>query len=395
MGIVEEILKRSSGLTQLKAGDIIEVKPDLVMSHDGDNIYNVNIFYDYLKCKKVIDREKIITGLDHNVPAESVETADVHNTLRRFAEQHNLTFYDHEGILHQIMIEKHVKPYQLIFAADSHACTYGAIGALGIPIGATDNAYIWATGNSWINVPEILTVKIDGKLPNSVSAKDVALYIIKRVKNKGFLNKVVELCGSTVYSMGLSEKITLCNMLAEASAISVIIDPDQPVINNPDMSFDISSLEPMVAAPHHVDNVFSISEVEGISVDQVFIGSCTNGRSEDFEIAARIVEGKKVAKGIRLFICPASKRQLDKIYSLGILKILLDAGAILLNPGCSLCFGACQGLMSEGETLFSTGNRNHRGRVGSNKSNIYLGSPEVAAATALSGTICDPRKLNI
>lgn len=393
MRIVERILAQSSGLSQLHTDDIIEVCPDLVMSHDGDNIYNVNVFYDKLNCNKVASPHKIITGLDHNVPSESVETANIHQTLRRFARQHQIKFYDHEGILHQLMIENHVKPYQLIFAADSHACTYGALGALGIPIGTTDNAYIWATGETWLSVPEVITVAIEGVPSVSVSAKDIALFIIKQVTSKGFLNKVVELCGSTVAAMTQSEKITLCNMLAEASAISVIIDPVPLVISNPDLCFEISKLEPQVAAPHHVDHVLSVSDAAGVAVDQVFIGSCTNGRADDFEIAGTVLQGKRVADGTRLFICPASKKQLELIYSRGILKILLDAGATLLNPGCSMCFGACQGLMAAGETLFSTGNRNHQGRVGSKKSDIYLGSPEVAAATALRGKITDPRKL--
>lgn len=393
MRIVEKILKRASGLNEVHKDEIIEVVPDLVMSHDGDNIYNIDIFYKKLKRNKVTNPSQIITGLDHNVPADTIETANVHNTLRKFAKDQNVKFYDHKGILHQIMLENHVKPYQLIFAADSHACTYGALGALGIPIGTTDNAYIWATGKTWLNVPEVISVKIDGVLPDGVYAKDVALYIIKQVKSNGFLNKVVELCGDTVYSMNLSERITLCNMLAEASAISVIIDPSHPNIQHADMYFNVAQLEPLVAAPHHVDNVFSVSQVAGTSVDQVFIGSCTNGRAEDFEIAAKILKNRRIAKNVRLFICPASIKQLDKICSNGILRTLIEAGGVLLNPGCSLCFGGCQGLMSDGEVLFSTGNRNHQGRVGSKKSKIYLGSPEIAAATALKGKIFDSRLL--
>ena len=391
MDIVEKILAQASNKMNVHAGEIIEVTPDLIMNHDGDNIYNIQAFKNSFNCNKIFEPYKVIMGLDHNVPSNSVSTAKIHSEMRKFAKEQGVTFYDQEGVLHQLMIENHIKPYQLIFAADSHACTYGAVGALGIPMGTTDNAYLWATGSTWLYVPDVFKVEISGRLPFGTCAKDLALKIIGQAKCDGFAGKIVQFGGDTVRRLSLSERITLCNMASEGGAISAIIDPDDNDIKDFDITFDVSTLEPLVAAPHHVDNVKNISEVKGTKIDQVFIGSCTNGRFEDFEVAAGILKNREVAKGVRLYISPASKSQLKKLIAGGLMSLFVDSGAIILNTGCSLCFGSCQGIMDDGESLFTTGNRNYKARVGTNQSFIFMGSPATAAATAVSGEICDPR----
>jgi 3-isopropylmalate/(R)-2-methylmalate dehydratase large subunit len=391
VNIVEKILMRASGKSNLKTGEIIEVIPDLVMNHDGDNIYNIQAFKNQFKANFIVNRDKIVMGLDHNVPSNSINTAKIHSEMRKFAKEQNITFYDYEGVIHQLMIENHVQPYQLIFAADSHTCSYGALGALGIAIGTTDNAYIWATGKTWINVPEVFFIELKGSLPRGVYVKDLILKILGELKSNGLVGKVLQFCGVATYKLDLSQKITLCNMASEGGAFSAIIDPEKSCITNSNRSYDLGTIEPQIAIPHHVDNVRPLKELTGVKIDQVFLGSCTNGRFEDLAIAAEILKGRKVKKGLRLFVSPASRSQLQKIVTYGYLEILLNSGAILLNPGCSLCFGSCQGLMDDEESLLTTGNRNYRGRVGTNNSLIYIGSPATAAATAITGEITDPR----
>jgi len=392
MNIIEKIFSKAAHKIEVRTGDIVEVGPDLIMSHDGDNVYNIDKFKHSFNCKKILNPKKIIMGLDHNVPSNSISTAKIHSKMRRFAKEQNIIFYDQKGVLHQLMIENHVKPYQLIFAADSHACTYGAFGALGLPIGTTDNAYLWATGHTWYRIPKLYTVEINGSLQYGVFAKDIALKIIERVKCDGFSEKIVQFCGDVIEKLSLSEKITLCNMASEGGAISAIIDPDNEKPSKTDISFDINDLEPLVAMPHSVDNIKKVTEVCEVKIDQVFIGSCTNGRFEDYLIVENILKNRKVSKDVRLYISPASNEQLKKITDKGILKTFIDAGAIILNSGCSMCFGSCQGIMDDGEVLFTTGNRNYRARVGTNQSYIFLGSPATAAATAITGVISDPRK---
>lgn len=393
MNIVEKILSRVSGKSEVHCGDILEVTPDFVMSHDGDNIYNIESFEQLFHAKQVKNPERIIMGLDHNVPSNSIDTAKIHATMRSFAKKHGISFYEQRGVLHQLMIENHVKPYQLIFAADSHTCSYGALGALGIAIGTTDNSYLWATGSTWLEVPEVWTVELTGKLQNGVSAKDIALSMLSQVKSNGFSGKAIQFCGSAITLMGLSQRITLCNMAAEGGAFTAIIDPESFKCSHPKFSFDVSGLSPMVALPHSSENSVPVEEAVGTQIDEIFIGSCTNGRLEDFEVAAEILGGRKISENVRLYICPASQQQLSLLMEKGILGCLRDAGAILLNPGCSLCFGSCQGLLYDNESLLTTGNRNFKARVGSDKSRIYIVSPATAAASALNGKITNPQNL--
>lgn len=233
---------------------------------------------------------------------------------------------------------------------------------------------------------------INGEASAGVYAKDVALKVIGEVKCNGLVGKVAQFYGEAVYEMTLSERITLCNMAAEGGALSAIIDPEKPEIEDADLIIDLSELEPLVAVPHQVDNVHSLKAVEGTVIDQVFIGSCTNGRFEDFAVAAEILRGRRISPDVRLYISPASRKQLNLLAENKILNCFLDAGAILLNPGCSLCFGSCQGIMDDGEKLLTTGNRNYKGRVGTPNSYIFIGSPATAAASAITGKITDPRK---
>ncbi|MDQ7094868.1 aconitase/3-isopropylmalate dehydratase large subunit family protein [Desulfosporosinus sp. PR] len=393
MGTVKEILKKNSGENEIYEGKIIEVYPDLVMNHDGDNSYNVTVFEQKLKADKVFSSEKIVMGLDHNVPSNSINTASVHSDLRKFAQKHKIKhFYDNEGILHQLMIENHVRPGQLIFAADSHTCSYGGVGALGIPIGTTDNAFIWATGKTWFQVPKIVRIQFAGSISKGVFAKDISLNLLKMLKPYELTGSIVEISGVAINSLSISSKITVANMCAEFGALSAVITEYPEENDSYNYMFDITNIEPSVAIPHHPSNVEKVNELSAIKVNQVFLGSCTNGRLEDLGIAALIMQGQKVAKDIRMYIAPASRQQLLLGLEKGYIQTLIKAGGILLNPGCSLCFGSCQGVMHDDEVLFSTGNRNHKGRVGSNSSHIYLGSPATAAATAIRGVITDPRE---
>lgn len=392
MNIIKKIIQAHTENINIKSGDIVDVYPDFIMSHDGDNIYNILSFNNDFKAKKVFNRHKIVIGIDHNVPSDSLNTAKTHSKMREFACRQLIEqFHDNEGVMHQIMIENYIKPYQLIFAADSHAGSYGGCGALGIPIGTLDNAYLWAEGKTWLEVPQIVKIKIEGKLPLGVYAKDIVLSIIHNIETAELQGKIAVFIGETVRDLSESSRIVICNMIIEGGAYSAIVDVQADINDGYDYLIEVDFLKPEISCPHSPRNVKNIEEIGGIKVTQIFLGSCTNGRSEDFAIAASIIKRHKVAKSVRFYICPASQKQLMLALEKGYIQILLKAGAILLSPGCSMCFGSCQGIMDDNETLFSTGNRNYQGRVGSRESKIYLGSPATAAATAITGKIEDCR----
>ena len=410
---VEKILSKKSG-KDITLGCIVEVEPDLCMSHDNAGLV-IKKFREIGKTT-VWNTEKILIILDHRAPAESIKTANEHKIIRDFvAEQGIETFFEiGEGICHQVVVEKlFILPGQIGIGTDSQTTSYGSIGAFSTGIGATEMAAVWATGQIWFKVPESYKVTIKGNLPTGVFSKDVILHIIGDIGCDGAIYKSIEFYGETVEKMTISDRFVLSNLSMEMGAKSAVVPFDritekyirnkgvfafEPVFADNDaqyektFEYDVSNLEPQVAFPHSVDNVKPVSQANGIKVNQVFIGSCTNGRVDDLEISAKILKGKNIDKNVRLIIGPASK----EIYSISLKKGLLDtflnAGAVIINPGCGPCLGAHQGIIGDGEVAVTTTNRNFKGRMGSTKGEVYLTSPATAAASAIKGEITDPRE---
>jgi methanogen homoaconitase large subunit len=408
--ISEKILSRASGKTA-SAGDFVIANIDYAMAHDGTSVLAVKAFRE-MGAKKVWDPGRIIIPFDHIAPANNETAAKLQQGIRQWVKEQGITnFFDvGNGICHQVLPEQgFAMPGKLIIGADSHSCTYGAFGAFATGVGATDMAEIFATGKLWLRVPRSIWITVDGRLSKGVSAKDMTLYIIKNLGADGANYKAVEYYGDAISALSMPERMTLCNMAIEMGAKAGIVPPDEktddylkgrarekytPVFADKDAeyideySFDVGDLEPQVAKPHEVDNVVSVGEVAGTPLDQIFIGSCTNGRYEDLEAVARILKGKKVRA--RTIVLPASREVLIKATESGIIATLLKSGAIIAPPGCGPCLGAHMGVLCEGETCLSTSNRNFRGRMGAGGL-IYLASPETAAASALTGKISDPR----
>ena len=320
-----------------------------------------------------------------------------------------------EGICHQVMIEKgHARPGMLVVGTDSHTTTYGAIGAFSTGIGATEMAAVWATGKLWLKVPETIKINITGDPPNLITSKDIILYIVGEIRSDGANYKAMEFYGETIEKMSIESRLTISNQSMEAGAKAAIIPPDEKtieyvksrtkepfeIIRSDDdanyektLSFDVSNLEPMVACPHTVDNVKPVREVAGLSIDQAVLGSCTNGRLEDLELAAKIIDGKNIHKDVRLIVVPASREIYLKAIEKGVIQKLVKAGAIIINPGCGPCLGAHQGVLASGERAITSTNRNFKGRMGSPDSEVYLASPATVAASSIKGEITDPRDI--
>jgi 3-isopropylmalate/(R)-2-methylmalate dehydratase large subunit len=415
MNIIEKILANASNKKEVNPGEIVEANIDVAMTHDLTGPLAIKSFNE-IGAKKVWDSNKIVIILDHLVPASSVISAGLHKIVRNFAKEQNIkNFYDvgRGGVCHQVMPEKgHVRPGEVIVGSDSHTCTYGAFGTFATGIGSTEMAAVFATGKLWFRVPEVIKVEVTGNLPNLVTAKDLTLKIIGEIGADGAIYKGLEFYGSTIRDLSIDGRMVLANMAVEMGAKAGIIEPDQKTIeyvksrtskpftafkSDPDTTYertvniDVSELEPQVAVPHSVDNVKPVSEVAGTYVDQAFIGSCTNGRIEDLREAAKILKGKKIAKGIRLIVIPASQEIYLNAIDEGLIKLFMDAGATVGNPNCGPCLGGHMGIMADGEACISTSNRNFIGRMGSTKSFVYLASPATVAASAITGKITDPR----
>ena len=410
--ISEKILSRACG-KPASADDFIVANIDYAMAHDGTSVLAVRAFKE-MGAKKVWNPGRIIIPFDHIVPANNETSAKLQQNIRNWIKEQGITnFFDvGEGICHQVLPEQgFAMPGKLIIGADSHSCTYGAFGAFATGVGATDMAEIFATGKLWLRVPKTIRITVNGRLAKGVSAKDLTLYIIKNVGADGANYKAVEYYGGAISGLSMPERMTLCNMAIEMGAKAGIVPPDEttfeylkgrardkytPVYADEnaqyceEYNFDVSKLEPQIAKPHEVDNVSSVTEVAGTPLDQVFIGSCTNGRYEDLEVVAKILRGKKVK--VRTIVLPASRSVLIKATESGIIAALLKAGVIIAPPGCGPCLGAHMGVICEGETCLSTSNRNFKGRMGAGGL-IYLSSPETAAASALRGEIADPREV--
>jgi 3-isopropylmalate/(R)-2-methylmalate dehydratase large subunit len=416
MNIIEKILANASGRQEVSPGEIVEANIDVAMTHDLTGPLAIKSFRE-IGVKKVWDRNKVVIILDHLVPASSVISAGLHKIVRNFAEEQNIeNFYDvgRGGVCHQVMHERgHVRPGEVIVGSDSHTCTYGAFGAFATGIGSTEMAAVFAAGKLWFRVPEVIKINMKGKFPELVSAKDLTLNIVGKVGADGAIYKGLEFSGSTIREMTIDSRMVLSNMAVEMGAKAGLIEPDQktsdyvksrtekafcPIKSDSDSVYekveevDVSELEPQIAVPHSVDNVKPVSEVSGVKIDQAFIGSCTNGRLEDLRVAAQILKGNKVARGVRLVIIPASQEIFLNAINEGLVRMLMDAGATVGNPNCGPCLGGHMGILAEDEVCISTSNRNFIGRMGSPKSFVYLASPATVAVSAIKGKITDPTK---
>ncbi|MDO9518414.1 MAG: 3-isopropylmalate dehydratase large subunit [Methanosarcinaceae archaeon] len=420
MTISEKIFSKAAGKT-VKTGDFVLANIDCAMTHDITGPLAVDGFYDIMRDKeekKVWDPSKIVILFDHQVPADSLNAAANHTMLRKFAKEQDILNYDvYEGVCHQVMPEKgHVKPGDLVVGSDSHTCAYGALGSFSTGIGSTDMAAVFASGKLWFRVPETVRFEVNGKLPKHVYSKDVILHLIGDVGAEGARYKAAEYAGSTVRDMSMSERMTMSNMAIEMGGKAGIVEADEtteaylkeripgyefdPYWKSDEGAeysdfheYDVSDLAPQVACPHNVDNVKPVTEVEGIKVDQVFVGSCTNGRFEDIEIVAKMMGNEPVAKDVRLLIIPASRTEYMKVLRAGYIEQFMEAGAMVESPCCGPCMGGSFGLLGDGEVGLATSNRNFKGREGSPNSFVYLSSPATAAASALTGVITDPRTI--
>lgn len=415
MNITEKILAKASGKKSVSPGDIVDANVNTLMIHDLTGPLAVEAFKK-IGIQKVWNNKKVVVILDHQVPAESVKAAELHKTMRQFAKDQKLPFYDvgRGGICHQVMPDKgHVVPGTVILGADSHTCTYGAFGAFATGIGSTEAASVMATGKIWLKVPEAIKVNIKGKFKKNVTPKDLVLAITGKLGVDGAIYKSLEFTGPTIKAMTVAGRMSICNMAVEMGAKNGIVEPDETtrkyledkVKKMPNLDslksdadakyvqtveFDVSSLEPQVACPSSVDNVKPVSKIGKVKIDQAFIGSCTNGRLEDLQLAAKIMKGKKVADGVRALIIPASQEIYQQADKEGLLQIFTAAGAIVCGSACGPCLGGHIGLLAAGETCVSTSNRNFIGRMGSTQANVYLASPATVAASALTGVITDP-----
>lgn len=408
----EKILAKASGKDNVEAGDIVIANIDVAMTHDLTGPLSVESF-EKIGAKNVWDASKIIIPFDHQVPADSIDSANNHIIMREFVKKYNIeNFYDvNAGVCHQILPEQgHVVPGEVIVGADSHTCTHGALGAFSTGIGSTDMAMVFAEGNLWLKVPETNRFNITGDLKENVHAKDVILYIIGQMGADGSTYKACEFAGETISNMSISDRMVLCNMAIEMGGKTGLVEPDQKTIdyvkkhsNKPYKIFktdldspslnlidiDVSNLEPQIACPHNVDNVKPISEVDQ-EIDQVFLGSCTNGRLSDLRDAAKILKGNKIAKDTRMLVIPASREIYLKALDEGLIKIFVESGALVSAPCCGPCLGGHTGIIGPDEVSLSTSNRNFKGRQGSPDGEVFLSSAAVAAASAIEGKIVAP-----
>jgi methanogen homoaconitase large subunit len=408
--ISQKVLARASGTKlTVEPGEIVEANIDYAMSHDGTSVLAIKAFKE-MGCERVWNSERIVIPFDHIVPANNETAATFQKEVRSWVKEQKIThFFDcGSGVCHQVFSEHgFALPGSLVVGADSHSCTYGAFGAFGTGVGATDMAEIYSRGRLWFKVPKTLAIEISGELKNKISAKDIALMIIGDLGADGATYKTIEYIGPIVKGLSLSGRMTLCNLGVEMGAKAAIVPPDGkiydflkgrakgdflPAFSDPNSydqvkEYDISDLEPQAAVPFRVDNVKPVSDLEGLEVDQVFIGTCTNGRLEDLQIVADILKGKTVKT--RTLVIPASAEILIEAIRSGIIEILIKSGAMLAPPGCGPCLGTHMGVLGEDEICVSTSNRNFPGRMGKGGL-VYLVSPATAATTAINGFLSSP-----
>ena len=411
MTMSEKILAKASGKDKVEAGEIVMANIDIAMIHDLTGPLAVEGFEE-IGTGKVWDKDKVVIPFDHQVPADSITAANNHIFMRKFAKEQNITnFYDvNQGVCHQVLPEMgHIRPGEVVVGCDSHTCTHGALGAFATGIGSTDMSMVLSTGKLWFKVPETIRFNITGDLKENTSAKDVILHIIGKMRADGATYKACEFVGDTIENMSISDRMVFSNMTVEMGGKVGLCEADEKTkeylkgrtdkpyeilktdkdANYETVDIDVSDLDPQIACPNHVDNVKDASEVSK-HVDQVFLGSCTNGRIEDMRDAAEILKGHKIAKGTRMLVIPASREVYSKCLDEGLIKIFVDAGALVTNPCCGPCLGGHVGLIGPGEVSLSTSNRNFKGRQGSPDGEVYLSSAKVAAASAIKGEISLP-----
>ena len=412
--IVEKIFSRRCG-SDIRAGDVVMAPLDGAMIHDITGPLAIQKFYE-MGGTKVFDPERVIMLFDHQIPADSLEAANNHVYMRKFAAEQEIHNYDiNEGVCHQVTIEKgRAAPGEIVVGADSHTCMYGATGAFATGIGSTDMGFALKFGALYFKVPETIRAEVSGKFQKRVGAKDLILSIAADIGADGATYKAIQFAGRTVTKMDMAGRMTLCNMAIEMGAKAGIVAPDKvtweymkgrrkmkpfELDSDPDAKFaeirtyTVSDLEPTVAVPHNVDTGVPVSRVAGTPVDQVFIGSCTNGRFEDLEEAAEVLGKKKFNAKTRVIIIPASRDEYLKTLKAGLIGKFVKAGALVEAPCCGPCMGGAFGLIAPGEVSLSTSNRNFRGRQGSTEGMVYLCSPATAAASAITGEITDPREV--
>jgi 3-isopropylmalate/(R)-2-methylmalate dehydratase large subunit len=426
MTVVEKILARATGRDALRAGDVVEPAVDLAMSHENAALV-INQWSEVFEGTglppRLWDPSKIAIVFDHRVPAESSKTASNQKKVREFVAKHGITRFhdirgDEGGICHQVLPENgYVRPGSVVVGTDSHTTSHGALNAFAFGIGATEMASVWALGRvPNVEVPQTIKVVVDGRFPKGVGPKDLILHLVGLLTAQGANFRVIEFHGGTIRAMSTSGRLVLCNMSVEAGATSgvvpgdeetvrylrrvagvrdlfLLVKPDKDAVYEREIRIDSSSLAPQVACPHTVDNVKPVDAVLGTRVHQIVVGSCTNGRLDDIEAAARILRGRKLARGTRMLVFPASARIFQEALDKGYVLDLMKAGAVIMNSGCGPCLGIHEGALGDGEVALSTTNRNFKGRMGNPNAEVYLCSPEVAAASALTGVISDPRKV--
>lgn len=406
--VIEKIIGHNVG-HEVKPGDLVTVKADYVMVDDIMMPFIVSKFEE-MGFSKVWDPSKIVIICDHMVPASQTDDIRAYHICCDFAAKHNIpNLHTSDGICHQLMTEAgYVKPGHVVFGTDSHTTTYGSVGAFSTGIGYTEMAAILGTGEVWMKVPGTIKIEINGKLADNVMSKDVILRIIGDLTAAGATYKCLEFTGDTVANMSQSSRTTMTNMAIEAGAKCAVFTPDEKTAEYCEIELDdfqkslvgdsdavyervitykAEDFVPVMAVPSNVDHIKPVSELTDIKVDQVFLGSCTNGRLEDLIEAAKILDGKKVAPFVKLIVTPASRKIYKEALANGTLDILSKAGAIITHPSCGLCCGRTGGILTDGEVVVATNNRNFLGRMGTSKVNIYLASPKSAAASAIAGKI--------
>ncbi len=410
--IAEKIISRHSG-KEVSAGEIVIAEIDFAFGQDGTSGLIIDTF-NKIGAKRVSDPRKCALVIDHSAPSPIVAISQIHEKMRSFTKEQEIPIYDIGcGVCHQVLPEGgHFGAGDLVVGADSHTCNYGALNLCSCGMGSSDVAGAFISGKTWFKVPDSMKIILKGKIPRGVYAKDIILFIIKDLTAEGANYLSVEFSGEAINHLSMDGRFTICNLSVEMGAKFGIMPFDQktatwlkervksklnPVAADKDAKYtdireyNVSELEPQIAKPHTVDNVSPITEVEGITIQEAFLGTCTNGRLEDLEIAARILSGKKVHPEVRFIVAPASRKVLLDALRKGIIEVFLRAGATVVNPGCGPCVGTHQGIPADGENAISTANRNFKGRMGNPNANIYLASPATVTASAIKGKITDPR----
>lgn len=414
MTIAEKIFSNHLG-RKVRAGELVVAEVDFMMGQDGTSPLAIRAFEE-MGGKRVYDPSRVVLVIDHSAPSPLEGVSNLHAMMRKFAAELGVGLYDVGcGVCHCLLPEQgHVVPGDIVVGADSHTTTYGAINVFSTGVGSTDLAAAMLTGSLWFKVPETLRLELRGSLQPGVYSKDVALFLAGRLTADGATYLAVEYGGEIISSLSVEARFTISNMAVEMGAKAGLMEADEktlrwlsgrtsrpfnPVAADPDaryvevMEFELGDLGPQVAVPHRVDNVKPVEEVEGIPIQEAVIGTCTNGRLEDLEVAARILAGRRVSPEVRLVVAPASRQVLMQAMEKGIAQRLVEAGAALVTPGCGPCVGTHNGVPADGENVISTANRNFKGRMGNAKAFIYLASPATVAASAVAGKITDPRRM--